>query len=370
MIDRGWRRSGTYCYQPDLRKSCCPQYAIKLDALRYKPSASQRKAINRWNRFILNGNLKDGDLMDVDLNESVSPSKKIVPGPRSKDSQEYSLITSIHASERKFIDDPEPAHNFEVTLEPPSYTDEKYSLFKSYQERIHNDDGNTKNGFKRFLVDSPLRPEPILYPSSPPDHLPKSYGTSHQMYRLDGKLIAIGVLDILPSCVSSVYFIYDNTWERFSLGKISAMREAALAREIHDAGIGAVDALYLGFYVHSCPKMKYKGDYSPSYLADPEDYTWWPFNDCSKLLEKSHYTSFAHPEHSLPAPDNGANLIPTFPTELLKGVFVVVNQSQGQIVVAPVNESNRWSDLDFRNTMLVVIDKLGLEISNRMVFQL
>jgi arginine-tRNA-protein transferase len=29
MIDRGWRRSGTYCYKPDLRRSCCPQYTIK-----------------------------------------------------------------------------------------------------------------------------------------------------------------------------------------------------------------------------------------------------------------------------------------------------------------------------------------------------
>ena len=30
MIDRGWRRSGTYCYKPDLRASCCPQYTIKF----------------------------------------------------------------------------------------------------------------------------------------------------------------------------------------------------------------------------------------------------------------------------------------------------------------------------------------------------
>jgi len=30
----------------------------------------------------------------------------------------------------------------------------------------------------------------------------------------------MGVIDILPKCVSSVYFIYDETWERFSLGKV------------------------------------------------------------------------------------------------------------------------------------------------------
>jgi arginyl-tRNA--protein-N-Asp/Glu arginylyltransferase len=43
------------------------------------------------------------------------------------------------------------------------------------------------------------------------------------MYRLDGRLIAIGVLDILPSCVSSVYFMYDKTWERFSMGKVGGL---------------------------------------------------------------------------------------------------------------------------------------------------
>jgi len=25
----------------------------------------------------------------------------------------------------------------------------------------------------------------------------------------------------------------------------------------------------IGYYVHTCQKMKYKGDYSPSYLLDP-----------------------------------------------------------------------------------------------------
>ena len=40
---------------------------------------------------------------------------------------------------------------------------------------------------------------PIEYPSSAPDHLPRNYGSYHQIYRLDGKLIAMSVLDILPS---------------------------------------------------------------------------------------------------------------------------------------------------------------------------
>lgn len=41
------------------------------------------------------------------------------------------------------------------------------------------------------------------------------------LYRIDGELMAMAVLDILPNCVSSVYFMYDNRWEAYSMGKVS-----------------------------------------------------------------------------------------------------------------------------------------------------
>lgn len=36
----------------------------------------------------------------------------------------------------------------------------------------------------------------------------KTTGSYHHCYRLNGQLIAMGVLDLLPSCVSSVYLMY------------------------------------------------------------------------------------------------------------------------------------------------------------------
>lgn len=124
-----------------------------------------------------------------------------------------------------------------MTLEPSTLTTEKYALYEKYQRDTHQDDDNTPGGFKRFLVDSPLRvslyfvhgivepqrlakDEPIPYTSTPPKHLPSNYGSYHQMYRIDGVLIAMAVLDILPNCVSSVYFVYDKAWEKYSLGKV------------------------------------------------------------------------------------------------------------------------------------------------------
>ena len=70
--------------------------------------------------------------------------------------------------------------------------------------------------------------------------------------------------------------------------KLSALREVSLAHEMNDAGAPGLGWLYLGklafpflraigidkvkmsgLYIHSCQKMRYKGEYHPSYLADP-----------------------------------------------------------------------------------------------------
>ena len=29
LIDRGWRRSGSYCYKPVMDRICCPPYTIR-----------------------------------------------------------------------------------------------------------------------------------------------------------------------------------------------------------------------------------------------------------------------------------------------------------------------------------------------------
>lgn len=51
--------------------------------------------------------------------------------------------------------------------------------------------------------------------------MPTHYGTHHQLYRIDGELVATSVLDILPGCVSGVYFMYANKWEKCQFGKVS-----------------------------------------------------------------------------------------------------------------------------------------------------
>lgn len=47
---------------------------------------------------------------------------------------------------------------------------------------------------------------------------------------------------------------------------------------------------YMGFYIHSCPKMRYKGKLSPSYLLCPETYCWIPIEKAFSLLDVTKYS--------------------------------------------------------------------------------
>ncbi|KAG1753918.1 arginine-tRNA-protein transferase [Suillus paluster] len=363
MIDRGWRRSGKYCYAPDLRRSCCPQYTIR--------HVVQSPRI--WNHFVMQGHKSEtsGPPLQPDGTSSAPRPSKSEGNASKRAPPIFSLSTSIHSSECNFIPQNEPScHKFEVTLEPSTYSEEKYALYVIYQRQIHHDENNTPEDFKGFLVKSPLINEPIPYPANPPAHLPSQYGSFHQMYRLDGELIAVGVIDILPGCVSSVYFMYDPRYEKHSLGKLSALREASLAREMHDAGVTNVTSLFMGFYIHSCPKMKYKGEYSPSYLIDPEEFTWFPLVHCIPQLERFRYATFAYPEHSLEGPqDPGEGPPVRVSEELLSEVMVIYSMQHGTISVIPITSSYRWDDEYSREEILSCIGALGDELSKEIIFR-
>ncbi|XP_057362402.1 arginyl-tRNA--protein transferase 1 isoform X8 [Manis pentadactyla] len=192
-------------------------------------------------------------------------------------------------------DPPDKPTVSQVRLVPVSFEDpefkssfsQSFSLYVKYQMAIHQDppDECGKTEFTRFLCSSPLEAE------NPPNGPDCGYGSFHQQYWLDGKIIAVGVIDILPYCVSSVYLYYDPDYSFLSLGVYSALREIAFTRQLHEK-TSQLSYYYMGFYIHSCPKMKYKGQYRPSDLLCPETYVWVPIEQCLPSLENSKYCRF------------------------------------------------------------------------------
>lgn len=142
--------------------------------------------------------------------------------------QHFDLLTAVHEAEYSNVKRPidpetkrplEPAHKFEVTTDTDSISQAKYvsspkfhtvtaahqihryELFLKYQTTVHKEPASRwKNAdFKRFLC-SGLKRTTVKE-----DGKEKRLGSWHQCYRLDGKLIAVAVLDLLPHGVSSVY---------------------------------------------------------------------------------------------------------------------------------------------------------------------
>ncbi|KAL2753722.1 hypothetical protein ACRALDRAFT_1071868 [Sodiomyces alcalophilus JCM 7366] len=277
LLDRHWRRSGSLLYRPNQRQSCCPHYTIRLDSALFKPTRDQRQAVNRFNRHVIGS-------------EYAAAAARLYPKSRAESKKretEFDLVERIREAEQEHLKTPpEPAHRYTVTLEEDSFTEEKFLVYENYQRVVHKEGPSdiSRRGFRRFLCDSPIRREVMTTPEGKQLRL----GSYHQCYRLDGKLVAIGVLDLLPHCVSSVYFLYHESIHKFMPGKLGALKEIALAKE------AGYRYWYPGFYIHSCPKMRYKIDYMPQYILDPETLQWDPIDEhVLTLLDKSPYVSLS-----------------------------------------------------------------------------
>ncbi|KAG5294494.1 arginine-tRNA-protein transferase [Histoplasma ohiense] len=303
MLDRGWRRSGSLYYKQNLKRSCCPHYTIRLDPTTFKPRKGQRLAMNHWNNFVLGQSY-------------IRSAARLCPKTREEKKlrkSKFDLLQRVHEVEYtnvKKLRDPktkraiEPAHRFEVNIESDSFSQAKYDLFLKYQMTIHKEPASRWNvpSFKRFLCTGIQRKTVKIGTKE------QRLGSYHQCYRLDGKLIAVAVLDLLPHAVSSVYLFYDPEYSDYEFGKISALREIALTSE------GNYQYYYMGFYIHSCPKMRYKANFQPQYVLDPESFTWSSFDNYKYELDRRPYMSLSH-DSALEATTKAGGGVEAHPSE-------------------------------------------------------
>lgn len=386
MLDRYWRRCGSYCYRPVNQVSCCPNYTISCKATKFNLSRGQRKCIQNLNSFLLNG---DRD----DLSKTVSePKQKINYTSQDSNSERQQMIAdrskSIHyleqlrksskARARRFVascekksqtynvtldkalemviekniqrtfrpcleledylypslkvpskeENMKPKNRLEFRLQgsnsPASENlqEEKLKLIRKYQINVHKDNESQwdMRRYKNFLVKTPLiyqkmenfkhvdpDSDSIIYFGSDiedssllvkPPPLPTNYGTYHCLYYLNDKLIAVGVLDALPKCLTTVYLFYDTDYKHLNLGIYSALVEISMVRRLSNYYCGPPDKkqlkhYYLGYYVHVCKKMHYKPTFRPSYLLCNETYKYIKTEDCIKKLQDQKYAKFS-----------------------------------------------------------------------------
>ena len=212
--------------------------------------------------------------------------------------------------------EPDSAHKFELRLVKADLSDpefmssfhKSYRVYRKYQTVVHKDNPSDCDiqTFAGFLCDSPL-----IYETQGN----KMFGAFHQQYLIDGAIVAVGVVDILPHSLSSVYLYYDPGWwgkvPSLSPGTYSAIREVQLTQQLN------LPYYYMGFYIHSCPKMKYKGRFLPADLLSPTTFSWHNIEQAIPLLDAAKYSTFERIQATGPAP--------TFPSSDLGKMRLLVN---------------------------------------------
>jgi hypothetical protein len=123
-----------------------------------------------------------------------------------------------------------------------------------------------------------------------PEMYPKKYGTYNFIHRLDGKIIAVGIWDILPTCLSSVYLYYDTDYQFLDLGVFTAIREIEYVKSFHDLIDNNFKYYMMGFYCETVQKLRYKGFYQPTELLDRYTMNYVYLKDVQKLISdgKNH----------------------------------------------------------------------------------
>lgn len=75
--------------------------------------------------------------------------------------------------------------------------------------------------------------------------------------RLDGRLVAVAVMDRLEDGLSAIYTFFDTSMPDRSLGRQMILEQIQLCKNTN------LTYLYLGYWIEASPKMRYKADFQP-----------------------------------------------------------------------------------------------------------
>ncbi len=138
-----------------------------------------------------------------------------------------------------------------MKVAPPEYTEEKRVLLAEYLETRHSGPMVAdEEAVREFMFSGSKR-------------------AMEMDYYLDGELVAVGLIDQLPNIVSSLYFFYEPSLGRRSMGIASMMFEIEWAKSQR------CQWYHPGFVVSGCPAMSYKTRFAPAELLN-NDGEWEP----------------------------------------------------------------------------------------------
>lgn len=136
-------------------------------------------------------------------------------------------------------------HNADLTvaIEPATFRQEHFRLYKKYQGARHPDgemDFEDPADYARACLESPVDTRLVTFRDP------------------GGHLLAVAVTDFLATGLSAMYTFFDPDLGRRSLGTY------AVLWQIHQAEALGLPHVYLGYWIRESPKMAYKSRYRPA----------------------------------------------------------------------------------------------------------
>jgi arginine-tRNA-protein transferase len=148
----------------------------------------------------------------------------------------------------------------ELVVQPPTVTEQHLRIYNAYHADMH-----LRRGWPLHPITRENYEE--MYLAAPGDFAREFLYFDH------GKLVGIGLVDVLQESSSSVYFYHDPAQRSSALGVFSILRELQFARE------QGLRHHYLGYWIAECQSMAYKANYNPHeilqrYPGDDEEPVW------------------------------------------------------------------------------------------------
>ena len=160
-----------------------------------------------------------------------------------------------------------PEYSLSVETCHVHFSKEAFDLYNNYNVKRHNDPLKSEESYCEHVVNTPIAYQVMGG---------IEYGTFHLLYRLDGKLVAVSVVDVIPKGIISVYMWYDVSKDiaKYSLGKYSILKEIEMVRDMSKRS-PSMEYYYLQGWNGKNKKLGYKGDYEPEEFYCPCIVTDW-----------------------------------------------------------------------------------------------
>ena len=160
-----------------------------------------------------------------------------------------------------------PEDRLTIETIPAQFVREAYDLYNSYHLAKHDKPVKSEFSYCEHIVDCPVQYQVV-------DGF--EYGTFHQLYRMDGRLVAVGVIDVVPNGIVSIYMWYDMSKEitKLSFGTYSALKEIEYAQKLSQQNPN-IKYYYLQGWNGNNHKLSYKANYEPEEFFSPCNVVDW-----------------------------------------------------------------------------------------------